>query len=281
MLEYSPADDATRTTWAAFDGYMTNHMRLNVTYPNFELWRETTQDLFDELGVYDDDWTYEINVGSGTEVLPGTLVSASLLRALGVQPTLGRWFRDEDDLAEAPGTIVLSYGLWQRRFGSSPDAVGRAVTVRGRPFTVVGVMPRRFKFPSASAQFWMPLAWASRGSGSTNYEVVGRIKTGMPLEQARSLLEARTIEFGWRDGTTRTFGASLTTLRNHFVGDSRPLLLIFMAAVTAVLLIACVNVVNLMLTRATGQEHEPRRVCHGPQNSDNATEARNHCRRNI
>ncbi|UCD23979.1 MAG: ABC transporter permease, partial [Gemmatimonadota bacterium] len=256
VLQYDPADDATRATWAAFDDYMANHMRENVTYPNFELWRETTGDLFDELGIYDDSWTYEINMGSATEVLPATLVSASMFRALGVQPTLGRWFRDEDDLPEAPGTVVLSYGLWQRRFGGSPDAVGTTVTVRERPFTVIGVMPRGFKFPSATAQFWMPLAWATRGPGSTNYTVVGKVKAGMSLERAQSLLEARTIQFQRRDGETRTVSASFGTLRNHFVGDSRPLLLVFMAAVTAVLLIACVNVVNLMLTRATGQEHE-------------------------
>ena len=256
VLEYSPADAATRATWAAFDDYMVNHMRVNVTYPNFELWRETTADLFDELGIYDDDWTYEINMGSAAEVLPATLVSASLFRALGVQPALGRWFGDEDDIPEAPGTLLLSHGLWQRRFGGSPDAVGRTVAVRGRPFTIIGVMPRGFKFPSATAQFWMPLAWATRGSGSTNYEVVGRIKQGLSVERARSLLEARTIQFQWRDGTTKSVTASFDTLRDHFVGDSRPLLLIFMAAVTAVLLIACVNVVNLMLTRATGQEHE-------------------------
>jgi putative ABC transport system permease protein len=256
VLGYRPADDATRATWATFDDYMTQHMSVHVSYPNFELWRETTQDLFDDVGIYDDAWTYEINVGSGTEVLPGTLVSAGLLRALGVQPALGRWFTDEDDVPEAPGTIILSHGLWQRRFGSSSGVIGRTVTVRERPFTVVGVMPRGFKFPSAAAQFWMPLAWASRGSGSTNYQVVGRVKTGMSVQQAASLLEARTVAVESHDGTTSTFGASLDALRNHFVGDARPLLLIFMGAVTAVLLIACVNVVNLMLTRATGQEHE-------------------------
>jgi putative ABC transport system permease protein len=256
VLEYDPADDATRATWAEFDDYMVNHMRVNVTYPNYELWRETTADLFDELGIYDDDWTYEFNMGSAAEVLPATLVSASLFRALGVQPALGRRFRDEDDVPEAPGAVILSHGLWQRRFGGSPDAVGRTVTVRGRAFTVIGVMPRGFKFPTASAQFWMPLAWATRGSGSTNYSVVGKVKAGMSLERARSLLDARTIEFQWRDGETKTVSASFATLRTHFVGDSRPLLLIFMGAVSAVLLIACVNVVNLMLTRATGQEHE-------------------------
>jgi transcriptional regulator with XRE-family HTH domain len=256
VLEYNPVDEQTRAVWAAYDDYMSQHMRVNVTYPNFELWRQTTTDIFDELGVYDDAWTYSINLGAGTEILPGTLVSAGLLRALGVQPAAGRWFHDDDDSFEAPGTIILSYGLWQRRFGGSPDVIGRNVTVRERTYTVVGVMPRGFRFPSATAQFWMPLAWATRGPGSTNYQVVGRVRDGLSIGQAKSLLEARAIEVEWRDGSRRTFGASFTALRNYLVGDARSVLLIFMAAVTAVLLIACVNVVNLMLTRATGQEHE-------------------------
>ncbi|MEJ2239475.1 MAG: protein kinase, partial [Gemmatimonadales bacterium] len=256
VLEYEPVDEQTRAVWAAYDDYMLEHMKVHVTYPNFELWRETTGDILSEVGIYDDSWTYPINLGAGTEILPGTLVSAGLLRALGVQPVAGRWFHDEDDALEAPGTIMLSYGLWQRRFGGSPDVIGTTVTVRERPHTVVGVMPRDFDFPTPTAQLWMPLAWASRGPGSTNYQVVGRVGEGRSVQQARSMLEARALEVEWRDGSHRTFGASATVLRNHLVGDSRSVLLIFMAAVTAVLLIACVNVVNLMLTRATGQEHE-------------------------
>ncbi len=255
-FEYNPADEQTRAVWAAYDDYMLEHMKVHVTYPNFELWREATSDIASETGVYDDSWTYAIDLGAGTEILSGTIVSAGLLRALGVQPVVGRLFHDEDDREEAPGTIILSHGLWQRRFGGSPDVIGTTVTVRERPHIVVGVMPRTFSFPTATAQFWMPLAWASRGPGSTNYQVVGRVREGLSVEQAKAMLEARAIEVEWRDGSRRTFGASSTLLRTHLVGDARSVLLIFMGAVTAVLLIACVNVVNLMLTRATGQEHE-------------------------
>ena len=256
VLNYRPLDQATRAVWAAYDDYISRHMRVSSTYPNFERWRQSTDDVFDELGVYDDSWTYAVNLGAGTEILPGTLVSAGLLRALGVRPVVGRWFVDADDAPEAPATILLSYGLWQRRFGGDPKVVGRSISVRERPYTVVGVMPREFMFPSASAQFWMPLAWATRGNRSWNYQVVGRVRQGLSMQRAQALLEARAIEVERKNSSRATFGASFESLRRYLVGDARSVLLIFMAAVTSVLLIACVNVVNLMLARATGREHE-------------------------
>jgi putative ABC transport system permease protein len=232
------------------------HRRVSTTYPNFEVWRRTTEDVLMEIGIYDDAWTYDVNLGAGTERLPGTLVSASVFRLLGVQPELGRWFVDEEDVPGSGGAIVLSHALWQRRFGSSGDVVGTTVQVREIPHTVVGVMPHGFLFPASDAQFWLPLARASRGPGSRNYEVVGRIAEGISLEQAITMLEARTVELEDRVGSSNTYGVTLKELRIHFVGDAGPALFIFMGAVGVVLLVACVNVVNLMLTRATSQEHE-------------------------
>jgi putative ABC transport system permease protein len=130
------------------------------------------------------------------------------------------------------------------------------VQIREEPYTVVGIMPRGFGFPSPAVQFWIPMAAGERGPGAWNYEVVGRVLRKATPDQATVQLEARTILELARDGSEREFGATLSTLQERLVGDVRPLLLIFMAAVTAVLLIACVNVVNLMLTRATSQEHE-------------------------
>jgi predicted permease len=256
VLTYNPVDAATRAVWAAKSEGSLAHSRVSTTYPNYLLWRDVTEDVFEDMGIYDDAWTYDINLGAGTERLPGTLVSAGLFPLLGVQPALGRWFHADEDVPESAGSIVLSYGLWQRRFGGRSDVVGTTVSVREVPHTVVGVMPRGFAFPSRDAQFWLPMARASRGPGSTNYEAVGRARDGISVSQASAMLEARTIEVENRDGSLSAYGGALSPLRSHFVGDAGPLLLIFMGAVGAVLLIACVNVVNLMLTRATDMEHE-------------------------
>jgi putative ABC transport system permease protein len=256
VLKFSPVDAETRAAWASMDGGSLAHRRVSTTYPSYQQWSRITADVFDDIGIYDDAWTYDFNLGSGTERLPGTLVEASVFRVLGVQPTMGRWFVEEEDVPDSPGAIVLSYGLWQRLFGGRNDAIGTTVQVREVPHTVVGVMPRGFAFPNSDAQFWLPLARASRGPGSRNYEVVGRLGRGLTVQQATAMLEGRTLELENRDGSRSSYGVAMTELRNHFVGDARPVLLIFMGAVAAVLLIACVNVVNLMLTRATSQEHE-------------------------
>ncbi len=258
MLEYRPADPATDAEWAAYDDYMSRHMRRHVTYPAFETWREATADLFTELGAYDDAWSHDVGFGAdqGTERLPGTIATAGLFQALGVSPLRGRLFTDTEDSPDAPGVILLSHGLWMRRFGGDPDAVGSTVTVRGQAHTIVGVMPSDFAFPEASTQLWLSMATGSRGPGSTNYQVVGRVADGTSVDLARMGLNARQIRVLGRDEVERRFGADFITLHSMLVGEVRPLLMLFMSAVGVLLLIACVNVVNLMLSRAVRREHD-------------------------
>jgi putative ABC transport system permease protein len=254
-LEFHPANEGAQ---AFFQGVAVraDYFRQSTTYPNFEAWQETTHDILDYLAVYDESWTYDVNLGSGAERMPAALVSAGAFRALGVPPALGRWFSDADDVPGSANVVVLSYDLWRTFFGTDADVIGRTINIREKPHTIVGVMPRGFSFPTASTRFWMPMAEASRNSGSWNYEVFGRLTSGVSMQRATALIGSRRIESAARDGSVRAFGATLTPLHYRFVGDARPVLLIFMAAVSAVLLIACVNVINLMLTRATHREHE-------------------------
>jgi putative ABC transport system permease protein len=257
-LEYGPADDAARAHWAGFDAYMTRHMRWHVAYPSYETWREATSDVFTDLGAYDDAWTHDVGFGpeAGTERLPGTIATASLFRALGVPPLMGRLFTQEDDEPGAEAVVLLSYGLWMRRFGGSPDVIGTTVEVRGRPHIVVGVMPPSFAFPAASARLWISMATGSRGAGSTNYTLVGRIRDGITLEQARRALEARSVPVIDGDDVERRVSAHMRDLQTLVAGEIRPTLMVFVAAVGVLLLIACVNVANLMLTRALRRERD-------------------------
>lgn len=258
VMEYRPADQATATEWAGFDNYRSEYMPHHVNYAAFEAWRNATTDVFSDVGAYDDAWTHDVGFGpqAGTERLAGTFATSGIFRALRVPPLRGRLFTDADDRVGAPPVVLLSYPLWVRRFGADPGVVGRQLTVDNELHTVVGVMPRGFAFPSSSAALWISMATASRGPGSTNYKVLGRIRDGLSPAQARAAMKARTITITDPKGVERRFGAGLETLRSSLVGDVRPLLTLFMSAVVVLLLIACVNVVNLMLTRATRRTHE-------------------------
>jgi transcriptional regulator with XRE-family HTH domain len=193
-LEFLPANAEAQSAWASFEDYMARHARRSVTYPNFERWRDAAGDIFAELGIHDDTWTYDINFGGGTERLPGTIVSAGVFRALGVPPAVGRWFSDEEDIPGSARAVVLSYGLWQRRLGGRTDAVGRTVQIREEPYTVVGIMPRGFGFPSPAAQFWIVRSWNWHGTGVS--------RSSLPLcqrcETVWSATPGRCSSYSWQ-----------------------------------------------------------------------------------
>jgi hypothetical protein len=156
VLRYQPANDTTRAAWAELTERSARHYSANTTWPKFQEWHAITQEVFQDLAVYDDAWAYDVNLGNGTEQLSGALVSAGFFRALRVPPVVGRWLEDEEDQPGSAGAVVLSYGLWQRRFGGSSEVIGRTVAIRERPHTVVGVMPPGFDPFSAAVEFWMP-----------------------------------------------------------------------------------------------------------------------------
>jgi len=255
-LEFEPANAKAEDFFQTDNEARAQHFRRSTTYPIFEKWRAATAGVLDDLAVYDDDWPRNVNFGSGAERLPAAWVSAGAFRNLGVPPAVGRWFLDEDDIPGNPNVVILSHALWRSRIGNAEETIGRAITVDGRPHTIVGVMPEGFTFPTARTELWLPMAEATQSTGGWNYDVFGKLRPGVSMEQADALLESRSIEATNRDGDISAFGATLASLHTRFVGNVRPLLLIFFAAVFAVLLIACVNVVNLLLTRATRRGHE-------------------------
>jgi putative ABC transport system permease protein len=235
--------------------------RRGASYPDFLDWRAQVT-RFEDLAAFD----RQLMTLAGTEEserIDTEFVSASYFPLLGVTPAIGRTFRsNEDDLAKPMAVVVLSHGLWQRRFGGDPGIVGRSITVNGQPFTVLGVMSSGFRGVSDAAQMWFPFAMyapparmASRGG--RGFTVLGRLKPGITMAEAQAELTtiAARLERAYPD-TNRARGIELSPLATEFFGPLRPALQLLMAGIAFVLLIACANVANLLIARSEARRRE-------------------------
>ncbi len=197
------------------------------------------------------------------ETLNGALVSCNLFPTLGVNPALGRGFTSTDDSLSANGTVVLSWSLWKRRFGADPAILNRTIYIDAKPYTVIGIMPAWFEFPESSTQIWTPVYHelpekVMSAFDNHQFRVVGRLKPRVTSEEASANLSviSRQIHDSHLDNPFVAAEANNRPLLEHLVGDVKRPLYILLAATVCLLLIACLNVANLLVARATARRKE-------------------------
>jgi len=228
------------------------------TPADYRDWTERAR-LFESIEAYHSD-SFTLESGAQAERVLGGIVSAGMFRTLGVQPLLGRSFAAREDEWGRHRVVVLSYGLWRRRFGGDRAIVGRRVTLNEAPHEVVGVMPPGAWFSAARVDLWVPLAFAPKDPSNARnnhfLRVLGRIRPDATLDRANAEMAAIATDLERLHPANKGMSARGEPLRRMVLGDLETQLTILTAAVAFVLLIGCANVANLLLTRAAARQRE-------------------------
>ena len=232
---------------------------MSVSYPNFLDWR-ARQKSFTHLGVFRGQSVNYVGPAE-TERVNGAQFTHDMFPALGVAPKLGRWFGADDDKPGAARTVLISEGFWSRNFGSRADVLGEKITLSGEIYTIIGVMPASYKFPTSGPELWVPFGlFADQNMERGNHPglyAVGRLKPGSTIETARAdlLSVAKQLEQEYPLSNTGN-SVTLTPVVDRVIGQARSAVWISFAAAFGVLLIACANVANLLLARAAVRSRE-------------------------
>ena len=237
-----------------------NLPRALVNGADYQVWRRDNH-VFTDVALVRSIANFNLTGAGEPERLFGARISPNLLTVLGVAPALGRGFQEGEDVTGRDGVVLLSHAVWVRRFGSDRSIVGRTIQLNGIPYVVVGVMGPDFRYPNREFEVWTPLtlsqAELTRQDGAHDYRSVARLRPGVTLEQAQS--EMSTIcarlarEF---PGSNRDVGIGVGPLLDDTVAQVRPALYVLLGAVTCLLLIACLNLSNLLGARAAARQRE-------------------------
>jgi predicted permease len=247
-----------------FSEKTSNFDSSSISYPNFLDWQRGTS-AFSSLAAYRSDDFSITGSGEAERVRVG-MVSAGFFEMLGVHPVRGRLFTSEDDRLGTAPVAVISAGLWQRKFGSAPDILGKTITMNGTGYTVVGVMPANFYLESTNfgekKDVFVPIGGNKdvlfyHRDVHEGSRAIGRLKPGVTMAAAQADMDqiASNLALAYPDAD-KGAGIGLVPLKKDIVGDVQPFLLVLLGAVGFVLLIACVNVANLQLTRAATRARE-------------------------
>jgi putative ABC transport system permease protein len=227
-----------------------------TAFPDYLDWKKNVTTL-DGIAAMDQA-TFIITGGDKPERYLGGLISADAFSFMGVQPILGRLFRPEEDDLNAPPVALIGYQVWQEHFAGDRGVVGRIIPINGKQVTVIGVMPKGWRFPEI-CDIWMPLQTEEKDHprGNFSLDCIGKVKKGVSIAQARAELEAITARIAAQHPETNTgVGVHVTSYREESVRNFKTLTLLVMGAVLFVHLIACANVANLLLARGATRAKE-------------------------
>ncbi|MEK6286645.1 MAG: ABC transporter permease [Acidobacteriota bacterium] len=265
-----PGSDQLVMLWETNPRFQIGVDTLPVTHGNFMDWREQNSvfEYVSVLGV----GRWNLTGMGDPERVSGASVSPNFFRLMGTEPKLGRAFRDDEEKPGAGKVVVISHALWQRRFAGEPDVIGKAMTLDGESYTVIGVAPEGFQFPRANelpffvgvstqTDLWRPMTlgddFVNKKRANHQLCVMAKLRSGVTREQAQSEMTSivERLEQSYPD-SNQGIGVKVVPLNEQVVGNVRPALWVLMGAVALVLLIACANVANLLLARSSGRQKE-------------------------
>jgi putative ABC transport system permease protein len=262
LLSPLPYPGPERLVWVRESNPGANIFDEAASAPNYNDWRTQVRSFEGVAAFANTAMTLTDGGGGEPERIPAVTTSANFFQIVGVAPALGRGFLPEEETTGKNRVVVISHGLWQRRFGASPQAVGQTMTLSGNPYTVVGVAPANFKSPERGPkppELWFPIAFNFDNSRrrSDYLDVIGRLRAGATIEQAQTELTALAARLEKEfPAANAGWVVKAQPLHERVVGNVRQALWVLMGVVGFLLLISCANVANLLLARAAARRQE-------------------------